>query len=184
MDATRKVIRSMLSEDDEISPEEFYPDYFNHQEYDPAWDYEMVRPDENTKKFVNGIMASLEPDFKRLGFDRVFVLYAAETKGVGTYINGTSQAPVILLDVGEIQQTAGEMTSEWGSDSDEELFHGIKGTVIHEIGHAYLEAAGLYATEYDHDEDVVEEFARELGWREDFDSAVAILDDYIDAELS
>lgn len=145
-------------------------------DYDAAWDYEIA--EETPERFSTLLNSFLESrDFK----EALYKLYIQQPRivpvhdderYVAMYVNGTGDYPVILLNVDVIEDVANE--EEY---SDNEYAVGLIGSIIHELGHAYLEANGLPT--YGHDEDVVEDFARE--YLDVGNVNVKILDDLIDA---
>ena len=112
-------------------------------DYDPAWDYAVVEPTEEVKEETDRIQAELMRDLipQLEGFDSFSVAYAEDLTSLGIYADGTSSAPVIVLDAHNIL----ESVDEFGVGLDT----AIETTIVHELGHAVQEAQGR---EYDEDE--------------------------------
>jgi hypothetical protein len=125
---------------------------------------------------VREILAGLSELLTVLRIDPVFTFCAdLEGKAVGMYVSGTYNAPVILVDAELIKAESIKLCAEMGGDETTDFYHGIRGTLIHELGHAYLEDSGLRTPE--HDEDVVESFTRRYGLEGDVEGAVNLLDE-------
>jgi hypothetical protein len=63
---------------------------------------------------------------------------------------------------------------------DVSLHAGFCGTVLHELGHMYLESCGLYAHDTHHDEDIVEEASRDAYFSGDYKTMKEILDSFVE----
>ena len=130
-------------------------------EYHPAWDY---APNEDPSLLS---MEAYEEAFppaqdlaKKLGMGSIsltFIEGDGVDNHVARYINGTSQSPVIVL-------------ADKVEDQSEAIF-----TLFHELGHAYVDAAGA---EIENEEEVVEEFAQ-MAFGQGAEKAIAYLDGVI-----
>jgi len=104
------------------------------------------------QKLVNSILRDLKPLQTALGFHKVYVHYIkADENELARYISGTMDNPHFVLNARGIYNAAKEDGVNLGTT--------IETTLVHEFGHAYLEMCGIDTR--DHDEDVVEDFARE-----------------------
>ena len=123
-------------------------------DYDPAWDYELAEEGDVpsnvialTQSIVDRLKKELLPKLDE--FSTFDVHWSAnDTLGkLGIYIDGTSSAPVIVLDYGSIFKAC--------TDYNAPLETAIETTILHELGHAIEEARELET-----DEDRAEQFAR------------------------
>jgi len=113
-------------------------------EYHPAWDYE---PNENpsllSMEVYEGAFPKAQGLATKLGFGPIalyFIAGEAVEDHLARYINGTHESPVIVL-------------SDVVEEEDEALL-----TLFHELGHAYIDSAGIEMEE-EEEEEAVEEFA-------------------------
>jgi len=127
---------------------------------------------------VNGIVQSILKELsalqKTMELHSIRVGYIiAEDDGVATYIAESREDAIILLDARAHEEEARKdfITPE------RTLHDGLKSSIVHEMGHAYLDSKGL-ETRY-HDEDVVENFARDYCDDGDDAKSIAILNDFI-----
>jgi hypothetical protein len=106
------------------------------------------------KGMVQGILKELSALKKTMEIKSVRVGYVCGLNWVATYIAESRENAIILLNVSEHIRVA-EGTYPYESV----LYECLKSSLVHEMGHAYLDSKGLET--YQHDEDVVEEFARD-----------------------
>ena len=130
-------------------------------EYHPAWDY-APNEDPNLMSMEAYEMAfSPAQDLaKKLGMGSIsltFIEGDSVENHMARYINGTSQSPVIVL-------------ADKVEDESEAIL-----TLFHELGHAYVDAAGA---ELGNEEEVVEEFAQ-VAFGQGAEKAIAYLDGVI-----
>lgn len=116
----------------------------SNNEYHPSWDYEPnEEPSLLSQKAYELAFPKAQSLANKLNLGPI-ALYFIEGEGVeehlARYINGTSSSPVIVL-------------SDKVEDEDEALL-----TLYHELGHAYVEEAGIEMSE-DEEEEAVENFA-------------------------
>ena len=134
----------------ESAPEGFEEDegYYSMgkstSEYHPAWDYE---PNENpsllSMEVYEMAFSKVQSLATKLGFGSIALYFIAGDRvdnHVARYINGTYKSPVIVL-------------SDKVEQEDEALL-----TLFHELGHAYIDSAGIEMEE-EEEEEAVEEFA-------------------------
>ena len=101
---------------------------------------------------------------------------------VGMYISGTTDHPVILLNAAEHVKVE---KAVWGVCWPDEIGKSIESTLVHELGHAYLESCGVWCGEYEHPEDKVEEATWQ--WMDSFrdgEGAKKILDRVVEKVLN
>ena len=130
-------------------------------DYDPEWDYELdKKPAAAVVAAVKGLLNRCEFKFvlKSLGLDKPAVYYVKGLKGdvLARYIDGTRDTPVIVVDAKAITSTS----AKYGVVLDD----GVESTIMHELGHAYLDSACDEDSKPEDEEEIVEEFAR-LFWR-------------------
>lgn len=134
-------------------------------DYDPEWDYQIdKRPSAEVVAAVRAALQHYAAVFAELELDTPQVYYV---KGLGPhlarYVSGTRNSPVIVLDAKGVIRTA----KKYGVD----LKDGVESTILHEVGHAYLDSVEV---EVEDEEDLVEHFA-ETAWRGFYDEAVVLL---------
>ena len=141
-------------------------------DYNPAWDYSVdARPLKAVKKLVDYILRDTVQLQKALGFSKVSVAYIVNDGrgGLARYIAGTMDNPYIVIST----RTLASAAKRYGVN----LGTAVETTIVHEFGHAYLEMCGIDTAE--HDENIVEDFAREFDDSRDVKKCVAILDNYV-----
>lgn len=119
----------------------------------PEWvlgDFEPAEPDE----MLLDALVEATPEFVRVanqlrvGEPRFFFADLSQLSHVARYINGTPSAPLVALDPSAYRDL-------WGSG----LLVAVRHTILHELGHAYLDSAGT-STHDEAEEETVERFAR------------------------
>jgi hypothetical protein len=121
------------------------------------------RPQASYVEAVAAVLPGLRRLWKALGLHKPRIVPCI-LNGAGTYINGSCQDPIILLDV--------QCHLEY-----DDIKEGIKSSIVHELIHAYLDSQGLDCGI--HDEDFVEEAARDYCYTENLE----ILMDALNTEL-
>ncbi len=141
-------------------------------DYDAAWDYSVdQRPLKSVKRLVDFILKDTVHLQKALGFKNVSVAYIINDGkgGLARYIAGTMDTPYIVISTRVLAAAAKRYGVNLGT--------AVETTVVHEFGHAYLEMCGIDTN--DHDEEVVEQFAREFDDSRNVKNAMAILDSFV-----
>ena len=130
-------------------------------EYHPSWDY---APNEDPNLMSMEAYESAFVPAQKLATEMgmgsimlVFIEGDGVENHVARYINGTSSSPIFVL-------------ADKAEDESEAVL-----TLFHELGHAYVDAAGA---EIENEEEVVEEFAH-LAYMEGAEKAIAYLDGVI-----
>ena len=143
----------------------------NVNDYDPGWEYNVVkRPLPVVKNLVSSILKDLNDLKKALGFQNIQIHYIKESHdNLARYINGTMDNPHFVINARGIYNAAKKHGINLGT--------AIETTLVHEFGHAYLEMCGV--STQDHDEDVVEEFAREYNDSRDIKNSIIGLDEFV-----
>ena len=130
-------------------------------EYHPAWDYAPNEdPNLMSMEAYEAAFSPAQDLAKKLGMGSIsltFIEGEATENHVAHYINGTSRSPVIVL-------------ADKVEDQSEATL-----TLFHELGHAYVESAGV---ELENEEEVVEEFAQ-MAFGQGPEKAIAYLDGVI-----
>lgn len=126
-----------------------YPD--SGHDYDINWDHEpneQVSPELQRliADIVKEIQEKLVPKLKVFKTFKVEPVVDLNPGTLAEYISGTYSAPVIAIDLGNIDIACEEYNSQCGV--------AIETTIVHELGHALQEAKGK-----PFDEDEAEEFA-------------------------
>jgi hypothetical protein len=119
-------------------------------DYDPGWDYEMLGVGRALPLAVLSLMASVDRAAQRLGLGsvRVFFTSLEDEEHVARYINGTHVEPMIAIDPKPFEKLSrGRVVPE------------LSLTLLHELGHAFLDALGAQTFD-EEEEEVVEEFAQ------------------------
>lgn len=130
-------------------------------EYHPAWDYAPNEdPNLMSMEAYEAAFSPAQDLAKKLGMGSIsltFIEGEATENHVAHYINGTSRSPVIVL-------------ADKVEDQSEATL-----TLFHELGHAYVDGAGI---ELENEEEVVEEFAQ-MAFGQGAEKAIAYLDGVI-----
>jgi hypothetical protein len=144
-------------------------DYHHSMDYD-----EDFRPPPKVKEAVDGILKQTKQLQDALGLKSVRIGYIVRDDGdaLARYINGSMDNPYFVISGRTLLKAA----KKYGLN----LWTAVETTLVHEFGHAYLEMCGIDTS--DHDEDVVEEFAREYDDFHDIIDAKKVLDDFIETQ--
>lgn len=143
-------------------------------DYDPEWDYVINRrPDKAVKLAINATLNSflISALLQELSLAVPTIYYVKNLASEGVvarYISGTRDEPVIVVDDSSLNKLCRKRQC---SLQDE-----VEITILHELGHAYLDAA-LTEEERENlpdEEDLVERFAQRA-WLGDVEGAVKIL---------
>ena len=128
-------------------------------DYDPAWDYQQVIPDEKLIAISEEIMNEINTKFMpQIGMGRAKAAYIKDEPGaLARYISGTAPYPVFVIDLENIKKSGEELIEEWGGDIDSEIYIGIRTTLFHKLGHEIQCWMNL-----EPDEDEAERFGIEL----------------------
>jgi hypothetical protein len=134
-------------------------------DYDPEWDYQIdKKPSAEVVAAVRATLQRYAAVFSELDLDTPQVYYV---RGLGPhlarYVSGTRDSPVIVLDAKGVIRTAKKYRVG--------LEDGVESTILHEVGHAYLDSV---EAEVEDEEELVERFAK-TAWRGFYDEAVALL---------
>lgn len=132
-------LRSLITEDDD---------------YDPSMDYNVLtKPSPQVVKLTNQIKIDLQPLLSTLRLNNIRIGYIKENGNtLAKYISGTTNNPYIVINVKVLLDSAKQYGINIGK--------ALESTIVHELGHAYLESIGLDTSE--HNEDAVEEATREF----------------------
>ena len=125
----------------------------NH-DYDPEWDFVLrKKPAPSVVKAVAAFSEAVADMADMLGLGPVGFHYAdlSEQNHLARYVNGTSEAPVIVVDDRGIERAA--------KASRLSVAAAVQTTLVHELGHAYVDSVGL-SGELDDEEALVESGAR------------------------
>lgn len=141
-------------------------------DYDPSWDYEMdEKPLEEVTRLVDRFLKDHQQIFSvlRLPTPKVFFVTGLGEKGhLAKYINGTSSEPFIVLDAEELDAQA----DEYGV----RLEDAVESTLLHEYGHAYLDATGRHEDmKPEKEERIAEKFAKTYWETRDLKKAMKVL---------
>lgn len=125
-------------------------------DYDPAWDYNVQEPDRYVAPSAAAFVRSklFMRALREMGLGPVQVFYAPLRRCLGKYVNGTSSAPVIGLD----PEQCG--TASYRYDVDLDVV--VESTLLHELGHAFVDAMGFAGLQPRKEERVVEAFAHRV----------------------
>lgn len=123
-------------------------------DYDPEWDYDVEVPaGDSLERELREALAMVERDvLPELGFRSAVVFLVRDGSmgdRVGVYVNGTAACPFIGLSAAML----------WRATDRQGFIDEALATVVHELGHACLDRAGIDEGETDCEE-AVEEFAR------------------------
>ena len=123
-------------------------------DYNPEWDYDLDNsPPKDVVEAVRVVLERLADVFSELGLDRPQIHFVKGLKRyLAKYINGTRNEPVVVVDARVTKKTAARCGVS--------LYDGVESTIMHEIGHAYLDAALEEDAHPDDEEEVVEHFAK------------------------
>jgi hypothetical protein len=146
-------------------------------DYDPEWDYEVrKRPLAAVKAQVAASLPLVAEFAALLGLAPPVIHYVANLEDhLARYINGTAPDPVLVLDDRGIAATA----KEYGV----RLRDGVESTLLHEMGHAYVDSVGM-AWAWDDEEEIVEKPARIFFRTGDIEAAAQFLIDVVEERLS
>lgn len=119
-------------------------------DYDPNWDYEVrPRPLADVAKAVAGARSIANIYASLLDMQPPTIHYVADTGDhVARYINGTSSSPVVVVN--------DKALAKWAKKYRVALSDAAESTLIHEMGHAYVDSMGL-SGELADEERIVEE---------------------------
>lgn len=124
-------------------------------------------------QFVEPLRRAMKLHKPRIAFARIY------DDAVALYINGTADFPVFVISADALRDF-----EEGAAASPDEMFDAMAVTLAHELCHAYLETLGLYTTDFEHDEEGIEELARDwYDGRLGSDHVVSALDADADAAL-
>ena len=143
------------------------------EDYHHSMDYDQdFSPPKGVEDAVNGILKQTKKLQDALEFKNVRIGYITRDRqdALARYINGSMDNPYFVISARTLLKAA----KKYGMN----LWTAVETTLVHEFGHAYLEMCGVDVSE--HDEDVVEEFAREYNDFHDIKDAKKILDDFAD----
>jgi GNAT superfamily N-acetyltransferase len=123
------------------------------EEYDPETEFVLdKRPIIMVRKLVETFLKELEPLKKALGFKNIRIHFIThDPGGLARYIHGTKKNPHFVMSTRVIYYAA----KKYGANLGVAIFT----TLVHEFCHAYLDSVGI--NPWDHDEDLVEEVARD-----------------------
>ena len=148
----------------------------NHN-YKPEWDFDLrTKPSAAVARAVAHIAPSVQDISELLGLGPVSFHYAdlSEQEHLARYVNGTSDAPVVIIDDKLLEATAKAQRVP--------LRVAVATTLVHEMGHAYVDSVGL-SGELDDEEDIVESAARFFFETGAADSTARFIRDSVDAVL-
>jgi hypothetical protein len=145
-----------------------------HHEYSPEWDYEIdEEPLDDVVKLVDQVLKLHEQEGVFLGLELrpahvFYVTGLEEERHLAKYISGTSEDPFIVLDLRYLEATA----FEYGV----RLLDEVESTLLHEYGHAYMEATGRHdEMSAAREERIVEKFAKTYWKTRDLKKAIKVL---------
>lgn len=145
-----------------------------HHEYDPSWDYqEDEAPLPAVVELVDRALQLHEQEgvFRELQLLPAHVFYVTGLEGEGhvaRYASGTSSDPFIVLDSRHLDDVA----REYGV----RLWDAVESTLLHEYGHAYMEATGRREDlDPDDEERIVEKFAKTYWKTRSLKKAIKVL---------
>lgn len=145
-----------------------------HHEYDPSWNYqEDEEPLPDVVRLVDEALKAHEQEgvFRGLELLPVHVFYVTglEEEGhLAKYASGTSSDPFIMLDTRYLEAVA----DEYGV----RLWDAVESTLLHEYGHAYMEATGRHDEVSEaREERIVEKFAKTYWKTRDLKKAIKVL---------
>lgn len=141
-------------------------------DYDPSWDYEVDdQPLDEVKRLVDRFVEAHAPIFLALKMPAPHVFYVTgldEGEHLAKFASGTSSDPFILVDSRYLDGQADKFNVH--------LEDAVESTLLHEYGHAYLEATGEHE-EMDElqEERLVEKFAKTYWKSRDLKRALRVL---------
>lgn len=141
-------------------------------DYDPSWDYELDdEPLDEVKRLVDRFVEAHDPIFRALKMTVPHVFYVTgldEGKHLAKFVSGTASDPFIVLDSRYLDEQADKFNAA--------LEDAVESTLLHEYGHAYLEATGEHDEMSEHQEErLVEKFAKTYWKTRDPKKAVKVL---------
>lgn len=145
-------------------------------DYDPAWDYEVDEsPDESAVRLVDALLARHANTIEHLGLEEPKIYYIKKLDDhLARYVAGTSSMPVIVVDIKKIRQSAKRHRVDTET--------AFESTLLHELGHAYVDSIGEGDGAHEDEEEIVEDFAHEV-WRSgDYEFAKRIMDERLGLE--
>ena len=137
-------------------------------DYDPEWDYEVrKRPLPAVKAQVEAAKSLVAAFSELLGLAPPTYHYVADTGDhLARYVNGTATAPVVVVN----DKALAASSRAHGVP----LRVAVESTLLHEVGHAYVDSVGM-AWEWDDEEEIVEAPARWFFRRGDIEGAANLL---------
>lgn len=141
-------------------------------DYDPSWDYDLdENPLDEVKRLVDRFLREHKEVFKALKMQTPHVFYVTgldEGKHLAKYVSGTAADPFIVLDTRYLDDQADTFNVH--------LEDAVESTLLHEYGHAYLEATGEHEEMGERQEErLVEKFAKTYWKTRDLKKAVKVL---------
>jgi hypothetical protein len=145
-------------------------------EYDPNWDYEVrKRPLPAVKAQVEAARSLVAMFSELLGLEPPEIHYVADTGDhLARYVNGTATSPVVVVNDKMISATA----KRYGVP----MHTAVESTLLHEMGHAYVDSVGM-SGEWDDEEEIVEAPARAFFRNGDIEGAANLLLDQVAERL-
>jgi hypothetical protein len=144
-----------------------------YNDYDVNWEYSVDKqPNQKVKQLVDLILKETKKLQDVLKFKKVTISYVSnkdEKNNLARYISGTMDYPHFVLYSKSI--------AYWANKYKMNLGVAVELTLIHEFGHAYLEMCGI--NPIDHDENVVEEFAKTYCDFRNIKDSKKILDNFV-----
>jgi hypothetical protein len=138
-------------------------------------DYHVVRARPDLQALLDGVVADQAQLVAVLGLVLpTVVLVSGLHPQVARYVSGSAlrgHKPIILLDYPLIAKAA----QQFGFDLTDEL----EATILHELGHGYLDLQGVLGADPTDEEDLVEVFASFYQRGRDSQGALALLDRYV-----
>jgi hypothetical protein len=146
-------------------------------DYDPNWDYEVrMRPLPAVKAQVEAAKSLVAMFSALLGLAPPTYHYVADTGDhLARYVNGTATAPVVVVNDKMIAATA----KRYGVP----MRTAVESTLLHEMGHAYVDSVGM-AWEWDDEEEIVEAPARAFFRNGDIEGAAQFLIAVVEERLA
>jgi hypothetical protein len=137
-------------------------------DYDPEWDYEVrKRPLPAVKAQVEAAKSLVAAFSELLGLAPPTYHYVADTGDhLARYVNGTATAPVVVVN----DKALAASSRAHGVP----LRVAVESTLLHEVGHVYIDSVGM-AWEWDDEEEIVEAPARWFFRRGDIEGAANLL---------
>lgn len=132
----------------------------NPHDYQIEWDYQKDnKPPKAVVLLSHPVLKELRRAARplRLKSLRLFFVQQLDSDHLARYVNGTSSAPVFVLDARALVQAAKRY--------DVDLETALRSTLFHELGHAYLDSVGIEMEE-EQEEALVERYARAMTYSE------------------